>query len=816
MPAPYPLGIIKVDGFDEWLAVEDSYHIGFDGAAGGGVQVAAAPGGTAARTGYGYFKVANDSDGCFVGWDMGTFRKTVVFHAALRVNTLPTGATDYVHLFGLSQGNATHRRGQGTGWQVSLHIRGSDRKLVAIRGLFGGSDTVLGESPNQLPADTAWRSIQASLRVDNTDGHVRVLLEAASGNMETFWTLDDVDTQASPTLDDAKYAIIGQPSPDFVNPGTPFSNQPYEYDLDDLAITETVQLGKVRADWLEVEADSSPLLLTAIGFPADPDGSNSRYVRDSVWLDFSPDQDSSYVDDAPSGGLDVYTLGDLPSPSGSILAVVAHPRMRRRTGTIGTGRSTLVIGGTQHPGDNKVLVETTPAFPDPGLGTLGFVPYPDIWELNPATSAAWTDADVNALEAGPESVTLGMECSGFGVYVLRLGIPCTGGPENPYPTDRPPTQPINVPLIWERRNLLWRSSPAPSVQYPDTARPQANLMSRPGHRIGIRKNLATRYPGDVTIDAEPEPDTEFPPFFDPCNLLPEIPPGHVVPMPLTDRFIGMSNAPLSVCGPVFNGAKNALGGWTPSDLGQCATKGVILTTAQGGRSQYQLGGLWDEDTFVSVTVAKLVAILSTLQARTITGEYFGHSAIDDFASPKLWPPSGVPLASLASALARIKAAVAAAAGLPNCPIRIGIRGRPSQFGFNPGADFYCCQFKAWAGQTASGFGANEYSIAASRSAFITMDLNYLHGGLEVGGTCLSGYRDNSGGLLAGHCACSANEIIDYLGDMFNASLAVDGTAQWLAGSLGYQYDPPYLSIVPGVIDAITTKRNQLAGFPPLP
>jgi hypothetical protein len=303
-------------------------------------------------------------------------------------------------------------------------------------------------------------------------------------------------------------------------------------------------------------------------------------------------------------------------------------------------------------------------------------------------------------------------------------------------------------------------------------------------------------------DELPPPDSLFPENYDPCQTVDPPPIGDVTPVVLTDRTFTMSQMPLGAIGTLYNGTKEALGGWTKATLIACAAKSARVITAQGPYKQYQPGGIFVRDTFIDISIAKIRPLYTMLVDYVGLGVLLWHSMADDWESHSLWKPSGIPEADLVYARGVLQAE------FPDLPL--GIRSLPTQFALgNPGFAGYNAQFKSWGGYTAFNFGATMYALAAAWGAAISMDLNYL-----AGGDGSSGYPVFDGTMLSGHDAASAAEIIAYFHGMYTGCASVDAGVRKLVGSFGYQFNQAYLNDVPGVVDAQATEHNELAGFPP--
>ncbi len=362
-------------------------------------------------------------------------------------------------------------------------------------------------------------------------------------------------------------------------------------------------------------------------------------------------------------------------------------------------------------------------------------------------------------------------------------------------------------VFWVRRNNAWREVEVPLDTATSKVHPRAKDVHRPAmiHRVRAMnawRELVAPTTGGGGGDSD-APGTTDPgdTFFDPgCGVTEETPPLPPVvgpPLPLSDRFFGISNYLPSQGSEIFNGFKTSVGGWTPGDLALLQSRNSVLVGAQGGYGKFLTGGRFEKNHFLSVTLDMLLPIASSLQAYS-PNTFFAYSMIDDFDSHTLWPPTGVSDADLVYIMNGIRSAIPG--------IRVGLRGRPSQFSSNLGFDFYGCQYVSWKHGDPYAFGISEYSRAAGWGSWITMDLNYYSGGNGESGLNWSS--------RANWYVCSPREVVFYLTEMFEAARSVDNAAH-LAGSLGYKWDNRLFSIN-GMVDALITARNALAALPALP
>jgi hypothetical protein len=152
--------------------------------------------------------------------------------------------------------------------------------------------------------------------------------------------------------------------------------------MDDLYCTNTAtKLGECRIDVLRPTADTGTK-----DFTASTGTSNFAMVDDTTF------DTSDYVQAAAAGNKDLYDVADLSFNPASIYAVNLLSFVKKDDATTRTFRSNLKSSSTTHNGATI------------GLST-SYVIYSDIIETDPATSTAWTQSGVNAVQIGPEVVS---------------------------------------------------------------------------------------------------------------------------------------------------------------------------------------------------------------------------------------------------------------------------------------------------------------------------------------------------------------------------------------------------------------------------
>jgi hypothetical protein len=353
-------------------------------------------------------------------------------------------------------------------------------------------------------------------------------------------------------------------------------------------------------------------------------------------------------------------------------------------------------------------------------------------------------------------------------------IPCEGGPDNPYPWDPPPTG-NGVTTLDVMDNLVWREATIPETGT-DGVRVADQLVGKAITGVWVMDNLQWRSLADE-VEGPPPPDSTFPPHYDPCELLPDLPdPPTTVLDPPPDRLFFAYDLAVTQLGTLFTAAVRATGGHTPGEITQATARSGYVIGSQGGYGKF-LDPTYDPD----LMDAWIDSHAAYMDAVVASPTFYGQQVADDFASTHRWPPSGLSVAELSRIIAYWKAAYPG--------IRCGIRARPSQWpgSYPTGIDFVICQYRYWGlgGQTPTQFRDTELALAVTRGWDVLWSMNFLDGG--PGGV---GDRLTAAELLAA-------------GMVF----ASDGTNNHGVG--GWKAESAWLAS-PGILDALATIRNQLA------
>ncbi len=105
--------------------------------------------------------------------------------------------------------------------------------------------------------------------------------------------------------------------------------------------------------------------------------------------DVTPDDDATYNSSATPGDRDSYRYDTLPISGATVVALAVVPYVKQTDAGVRTGKSFVRVAGTDYDHPHAI---------DPITTGYEYVEQ-QIWELNPATSAAWLESEVNAVAA---------------------------------------------------------------------------------------------------------------------------------------------------------------------------------------------------------------------------------------------------------------------------------------------------------------------------------------------------------------------------------------------------------------------------------
>ena len=250
----------------------------------------------------------------------------------------------------------------GSTEQISCVIE-ADRSITVRRGSASG--TILGQSAVSLFPPSAWTYLELKANIHSSTGSVVLKL-----NGVTKISVSGINTQNTAN------AYVTR---------VRFQNGL----IDDLYICDTTGaanndfLGDVRVETLYPNGAGTYTEWTP------STGSNWQNVDDAT----THDGDSTYNSTATAGNRDLYTLTNLATVTGTVQGVRGHMKARKDDSNV---RELALFSRSS-------TTETTGA--TEALG-VSYVQYDGaVQETDPATSAAWTIAGVNALQFGQKVIT---------------------------------------------------------------------------------------------------------------------------------------------------------------------------------------------------------------------------------------------------------------------------------------------------------------------------------------------------------------------------------------------------------------------------
>ena len=248
-----------------------------------------------------------------------------------------------------------------TGATMHMNLRLSLTQLQLWRG-----GTLVATA--SLPIlDSTWYYLEMSATIDPTAGNVTV--RANNTTILTF-TGNTKNGGTNNTIDMIRcggcWAATG---------GSYFDDL---YLANGLGTANNSLLGDCRVQTLQPSAAGSATALT-------PTGSATNYLN----VNEVPDSTATYNGSATTGTRDTYNITDLAVSTGTVLGVQQVSAMYKSDAGPASMKAAQKSGVTVSYGATQVLSTSSTV-------------YAELHETNPATSAAYTVADVNALEIGAE------------------------------------------------------------------------------------------------------------------------------------------------------------------------------------------------------------------------------------------------------------------------------------------------------------------------------------------------------------------------------------------------------------------------------
>lgn len=233
-----------------------------------------------------------------------------------------------------------------------------------------GDNTLLGTTSGAGLDYLVWRYIEVKFTIDNSSGSVEI-----RSNGTTVLNLTSQDTQNTANAYINKVELNG-------------AAQNLQMTYDDMYFLDTTGsknndfLGDVRADVIRPDGAGTYTQFTPSA------GSNYENVDDDPY----PDDDTTYNDGSTPGNKDSYALSSLSVLGTTIHGVKSQITVRKTDAGSKNVKLLTRAGTTDELSDSISLSDSY---------TTSVI----INEDNPDDSAAWEEADVNAMEVGLEIVT---------------------------------------------------------------------------------------------------------------------------------------------------------------------------------------------------------------------------------------------------------------------------------------------------------------------------------------------------------------------------------------------------------------------------
>lgn len=281
---------------------------------------------------------------------------TLIVGVAVKFSALPSGTTPFIRMI------------EGLGIRTHGHL------LLLADGRIGVAAGGLTSLVNSIPTVTpgVWYYLEFKYTPHPTSGYAELRMDGVP-----WWTFTGNTQNVGGGTLTLRRVEMG-------NNGGSCGN----LDLDDLYICNT--LGTVNNDFLG-DGRIDCLFPSGAGTYAEwtPSGAVPNY---STVDDNPPNDDTDYVSSGVAGQRDSYVCTDLPIPSGAVKAVaIQHTAKKDDVGSRNI-QSLVRSAGADYVGANRSLLET-------------YFTQATILEADPATSAPWTVAGVNAAEFGVKLVS---------------------------------------------------------------------------------------------------------------------------------------------------------------------------------------------------------------------------------------------------------------------------------------------------------------------------------------------------------------------------------------------------------------------------
>jgi hypothetical protein len=273
---------------------------------------------------------------------------TLILGFGLYVTSLASGPLVFLELYD-SSGN------------LHLYFTWETSGLIKA---YHGTGTLLGTSSGGALTNATWYYIEIKSTINDSTGAVTIRV-----NETTTLTVTGADTRNGGTADINKFRLRNN-----------LGNTSQFYD--DLYVCDTS--GSNNNDFLGACVVEWRLPSGAGNYTQWTPSTGANYACAD---ETDPNNDTDYVSDATTGNKDTYALTDLATTGGTVRGVVLKAFLKKTDANTATFNLGVRSSTTDSWGSNQ-------------SPTTSYASYEQVVETDPATSAAWTIAGVNAVEVG--------------------------------------------------------------------------------------------------------------------------------------------------------------------------------------------------------------------------------------------------------------------------------------------------------------------------------------------------------------------------------------------------------------------------------
>lgn len=271
---------------------------------------------------------------------------TVYFGIAVKFNSIPAGASTFLRFY------------DGGSIQLNINLN-TDGTLYVVR----SPSTNLGVGTFQAVGNT-WFHLAGKIVIDNTVGSVELRI---NGSATPDINLSGIDTQATSNAYTNQMMLLGN------NATFAFDDWVIADDTGAQAFLGDYDIYTIFPDGAGASAQFTPL-----------SGSNWQNVDENPH-----DGDTSYNESQTVGHKDRFTMGNVPTDTDTIYAVQVGA-FAKKTDVASRELNVLAYDGTTEGAGSDTALSTSYAW------VMG------LFEDHPSGAAAWTESEVNSMEAGYE------------------------------------------------------------------------------------------------------------------------------------------------------------------------------------------------------------------------------------------------------------------------------------------------------------------------------------------------------------------------------------------------------------------------------